>query len=557
MNWWRKLQPRHSLRARILWFMVALLVAVQLLTIIAVGVTSDRFVKRQIAGDVDAAARVFQQFFDDRFNQLVLGTRLLSDDFAFKQAYATGDHGTLYSALENLRVNRISADLMLLLDDADLSTIADTRSPTGELPPFPYVNMIEAAEDSGRPVWAMELLDNQLYRLIVVPLLAPEPVAWIVVGFVIDDELARSLGQLTNTDLAFVYRVGEATSFVSASTLAPDIHPFLIAEIVQTNRPADDVFIAELAEEQVAVRVMTLQEQVVVVLTRSVEHAMEPFRQLYKVLLSIATAGLLVLITGAALIAHQVTHPVLQLAQNAREVQGGNYQVKLETNRQDEIGQLVQAFNQMTRGLHAFVRFVPIRLVRRLLEHGLDSDVQHRFSTIIYTDIAQFTALAEELSPSQVVATLNDYFSAVTAPIEKYHGTITQYQGDAILAVFNLFGDDPNHAENAVRAALDIQEILLARRFGDRQLALQTRIGINTGSVVAGAVGSSDRLNYTVHGDAVNLAARLESVNKRYGSQVIASESTFKLLGTEIDGERIDAVQVPGKREPMAVYRLA
>lgn len=234
----------------------------------------------------------------------------------------------------------------------------------------------------------------------------------------------------------------------------------------------------------------------------------------------------------------------------------GDYEHRIVVKQADEVGHLADAFNQMTRGLAAFQRYVPIELVRTLIARGIESTPQARTATMLFTDIENFTAIGERLSPEILVTLLNEYFSVVTKPIEKYGGVITQYQGDAILAVFNIPTEDPDHAANAVRAALEIQALLAGRYFSGG-ISLPTRIGVNTGEVVAGSVGSKDRVNYTVHGDAVNLAARLEALNKGYGTRIIVSENTLKLTDDEFTAERLGEVEVHGKKSTVTIYKLA
>jgi adenylate cyclase len=209
----------------------------------------------------------------------------------------------------------------------------------------------------------------------------------------------------------------------------------------------------------------------------------------------------------------------------------------------------------MTRGLAAFQRYVPTELVRTLIARGIESKPQARVATILFTDIEGFTRIGEELSPDRLVKLLNEYFSVISKPIERHKGVITQFQGDAILAVFNVPTDDPDHAANAVRAALEIQELLADRVFSEG-IMLTTRIGINTGNVVAGSVGSEERVNYTVHGDAVNLAARLEALNNEYGTRIILSGSTAELVADRFACQPMGEITVRGKQTSVTVFRL-
>ncbi|WP_114089755.1 adenylate/guanylate cyclase domain-containing protein [Thalassospira profundimaris] len=152
-----------------------------------------------------------------------------------------------------------------------------------------------------------------------------------------------------------------------------------------------------------------------------------------------------------------------------------------------------------------------------------DGEAVH--ATIMFTDIEGFSTISEKLRPAELARMLNEYFAATSAIIEKFGGVITQFQGDAMLITFNALKPDANHAESAVKTALEIQKLCETRNFchGSK---LKTRCGINTGDIIVGAIGSENRLTFTVHGDTVNIAARLEPLNKQYGTYILASEAT-------------------------------
>ena len=179
-----------------------------------------------------------------------------------------------------------------------------------------------------------------------------------------------------------------------------------------------------------------------------------------------------------------------------------------------------------------------------------------RETTIFFSDLEGFTTLSEGMSPVELISTLNEYFAAVTEPIVRHGGAINQYQGDAILATFNLPAAQEEHAASAVQAAIEIQHVLASRTFG-KGLRLVSRVGINTGVVVGGLVGARDRLGYTVHGDDVNLAARLEALNKEHGTRIIVSGRTRELAGPErFAFQELGTVTVRGRSRPVTVYGL-
>ena len=176
-------------------------------------------------------------------------------------------------------------------------------------------------------------------------------------------------------------------------------------------------------------------------------------------------------------------------------------------------------------------------------------------ASILFCDIQGFSTIAETISPDRLMHTLNAYFAAISEVVERYGGTITAYQGDAILIGFNTARPDPQHAGNALRCALGIQRMVSQRRFGE-DLLLRTRCGVNTGPLVAGAVGTRERLLFTVYGDEVNIAARLEQLTKKFGTWVLASEQTVSAAGPGFSCRCMGEVQVRGRSRPVEVYAV-
>lgn len=204
-------------------------------------------------------------------------------------------------------------------------------------------------------------------------------------------------------------------------------------------------------------------------------------------------------------------------------------------------------------------RFVPAEVAS--LTRTADDGVQLGFgelreATILFLDIEGFTTLSERLEPQHLVRMLNRFYAAVAEPLTRHDGVIVQFQGDAVLASFNAPRLNADHAANAVRASLEIQAMLKTRTFGDG-LALRARIGINTGRVIHGLIGTPDRLGYTVIGDEVNVAARLEALNKDYGSSIIVSGETRNRAGPEdFAFEPLDETMVRGRTTSTRIYKV-
>lgn len=204
-------------------------------------------------------------------------------------------------------------------------------------------------------------------------------------------------------------------------------------------------------------------------------------------------------------------------------------------------------------------RFVPQEIAQQVIhseEGATTGKGEVSECTILFTDIEGFTSISETMSPENLIEALNRYFSLIAAPIHKHGGVISQFQGDAVLATFNVPKPDQDHASHAVRAALEIQSVLDGEVFGDG-VSFQTRIGINSGPVVGGLVGSGERVGYTVHGDNVNLAARLEQMNKDFGTGIIVSEHTYARIPDGVFAFReIGEVPVRGLNQSIRIYTV-
>ncbi|MEH6473308.1 MAG: adenylate/guanylate cyclase domain-containing protein [Halopseudomonas sp.] len=209
--------------------------------------------------------------------------------------------------------------------------------------------------------------------------------------------------------------------------------------------------------------------------------------------------------------------------------------VELPGSQIREFDRVSHAYNRMLEQLRQseasqrlFGQYVPQAIARELLSHQGQLQPKQCQATVLFCDIEGFTSLTQQLEPGRLVEVLNAYFSMVVEIIEAHNGVVTQFQGDAVLATYNVPITDPQHARQAWLSALAIQQGVNTQQFCGH--TLRCRVGVNSGELVAGSVGASERLNYTVHGDAVNLAARLEALNKQFGTRILISEFTADQL---------------------------
>ena len=276
-------------------------------------------------------------------------------------------------------------------------------------------------------------------------------------------------------------------------------------------------------------------------------------------------AGIAVLVLSVALAAWlgaRTSRPLRALAAAARSIETRRLdRVRtLPSSRVAEFDDANRSFNRMVSGLRerelireTLGRFVPTDVARTLLTEGGELAPEQSEATVLFCDLRGFTALTETFGAAGIVELLNEYFETMVEILERHRGVVTQFQGDAILATFNVPVPDPAHAANAVRAALEMQSAVRHGTFAGQRVG--NRIGINTGQLVAGAVGAKGRLSYTVHGDAVNLAARLEALNKELGTSILVSEAT----AAQVEGFELEPrgeVSVRGRTAKVAVYAL-
>lgn len=198
-----------------------------------------------------------------------------------------------------------------------------------------------------------------------------------------------------------------------------------------------------------------------------------------------------------------------------------------------------------------FGRYVPKTIANSLIDNrGLLEPIEGT-ATVLFIDVAGFTKMTEASGPRRVVGVLNAFFDQATESITHCDGVVTQFIGDAIMATFNLPAEDPEHAAKALRAALNIVELTNSQSFNDESLAI--RAGIATGPVIAGSVGGGGRQSYSLYGEAVNLSARLEALNKDYGTQILVDAATVAQL-PDLPLREIGRIAVRGFSEPVAVF---
>jgi class 3 adenylate cyclase len=275
----------------------------------------------------------------------------------------------------------------------------------------------------------------------------------------------------------------------------------------------------------------------------------------------------------AMLVSAGMTRPVRQLLEGARAVEAGQLDKTLVVTSQDEIGHLTAAFNQMVEQLRlkerlreTFGKYVDPRVVEGLIEGpALAAEGQRRVMTVMFCDVKGFTSISEGVTPQGLVKVMNRYFSTMSAPIRRHQGIIDKYIGDAIMAYWGPpFAAEAKQTWLAGMAALEMLRLVPQLRaefpelLGVRTLpnTFDIRIGIATGEVLVGSIGSELMMSYTVMGDTVNLASRLEAANKEYGGRILVSEATIAGASDVVEAREIDRLVTLGQTQSQSVFEI-
>jgi adenylate cyclase len=285
---------------------------------------------------------------------------------------------------------------------------------------------------------------------------------------------------------------------------------------------------------------------------------------------------MMLVITSAAflvgimqLLFKSIKEPIDVLGEKMQRLASGDFSVQTSVLFNDEIGRLKLNFNLMVDQLRereeikeTFGRYVSIEVARHLIgNRKVALGGENIDATVLFSDIRNFTSMSEKMSPEEVVSMLNTYFSYITEPIMENRGVINKFIGDAVMAVFTPHLGSDNHVQDAVKAALGMRARLEElNRSGKLKYPVSFGVGLNTGRLVAGNIGTEKRFEYTVIGDTVNVASRMESLSKSLSHDIIISQGTFEAIPADfretLTIEKTEPVQIKGKSQPASVYRL-
>jgi len=470
-----------SFHARLSWILAAFLLVVIAALYFSVRLVTESAVSRQAAERLESGLRVFERLIDIRGRQLRDGVQVLAADFGFKEAVATGDTPTLQSAMANQAARINASEAMLIGLDGRVLASSLSNAVSGDS--FRYATELRDARGQEHRLLVV-VLDHQAHLLVEAEVRAPLPIARVVMGFAMDEALARELKQLTGLDVSFL------TKEEGGATLATTLEPRTHAELIDgwsRHVHANGIEALTLGGERYLNEDVELSQgagySVIALVHSSLDEALAAFHQLDSRILLIALAGLIASLIGALLLARSLSGPVNALARAADRVGRGDYHTPIELDREDELGSLAKALNQMQRGiaerehliahnmLHDDVTGLPNRsLAAELLASAVEA---RRITAVLHIGIGNLDAVQDSGGSEGVDQALRELTQRLQAGLQPGDHLARMLSDEFLLIVSDT------SADNAFSAAVAVQQALaLPVRVAELEMRIEAHIGV-------------------------------------------------------------------------------
>ena len=431
-------------------------------------------------------------------------------------------------------------------------------------------------------------IDNSLYLVMGIPLRTvstDEPSHAYFVGYRVDDQWLSNLLHLVREDasrreesLAVISAwflvdgkiVASATSSGVFSAALPDRAAALVTASTKSGaaEQREEIQFTSSGERFVGESLIfrpSQNVQGILAVVNSLDQQLVPLRRLQRNIAILTIVIIIIALLVARILARLIAGPIEQVVAGTQRIAAGDFDQPLSIQRRDEIGQLASSFNSMSAGLKqrdlikdTFGKFVSPRLVEDFLTDPKRLQLSRRVQSVLMCDLENFTPMTERLRPEDLVNLLNEYLGRSADIVGAHGGIVDKFIADAVVAFWGPpFSED--HATLACRAALDLVTSTNEMAGACRALNIppfRVRIGIATGEVLAGIIGSAAKQDYTVIGDIANLAARLEGVNKIYKTQILATAATAQAAEAKILFRKLDTVRVIGRSEPVEIFQV-
>jgi adenylate cyclase len=565
----------RRLSFRLLAMLLGLLFAIMAVTYTLVSRANEQNAYEHAVANLELGVRVFDNATQQIIESLAAKAGVMTGDYAIRQVLLQDkpDAATLGSILQSY-TQRVGAPVVVLFTpEGTMLAGNEIKSNAENRGPFEY--LIRLATKGDLPLSSgISYQDKNLHVLVVVPLYAPYPniADWFGLAFPLDGVFAGKIKATTRLELTFVATEDPFHPRVLASTLKPDEAQIVAKAAAAQVKSISRIDVVALPSERYVTLFRTQEmlgeNPITVVLQRPLSAELAAADELENELLLISLAALAAATLVAFWIARDVSLPVSRLAHHTLVIARGDYAARIHLARVDELGQLAESFNTMSTGLAERDRVrdlldknVSPEVAEQLMRDGAALGGEEREVTILFADLRGFTTLSEQLKPPELLALLNRYLDRMSAEIERQGGVIDKYIGDAIMALFGAPVTQANAADRALLAALAMEKALVklnAELATEGRAPLAIGVGINTARVVAGNIGSHRRLNYSVIGDGVNVASRLQSLTRtaEYRTNVITSAATLAAARGKFAVRELGAVTVKGRAEPVQVFAV-
>lgn len=548
--------------------------------------------------DLNKTLSVFSRQVDERLAALRAKARFIAEDPRLKAAIDVPKPNVNTTSEVCLNLNEIARESLFLVTDKHGRVLFDAfhipevilalregREPdpqkmTAAPPVFAdgWPNVQAALQGdlaSGAFIYPLPLQDKngkeikKAFQTVTVPIqIQGQMLGTLVLGTPLDDGLANQLKQMTDSEIAI--NIGQR---VYASTWPEDQRPQVEQSLAALGGHTGPSGGHDLKLENESFRFLfspfndTHQQPIGnYVILRSEDKALRFQREIQRSIVIIGALGVLFAFAMALVIAQRITQPLTGLLQGVQEIARGNLNFTVPVKSRDELAVLADAFNQMTQGLkekervtNILGKYISPEVARKVLEQkeGVALKGERRECAVMFTDIRGFTAMSENAAPEMIVSDLNEYFTLMVDVVVKYEGTLDKFIGDSVMAVWGAPIPFEDKEIRAVKAALEMQQALgqLNKSRIDKGLVpLTMGVGINTGIMISGNLGSDKRTDYTVIGEEVNLASRLCS--KAIPGQTLISDSMYRKLKGLVEVRTLEPIALKGFSEPVKVYEM-
>ncbi len=520
----------------------------------------------RIIADLDKTQARFQNDLEKRQQHIQTLTHIITTDQKFR-SFLSQIKDNFYPFTAEIGKDT-DADFVFMLDDepAVRAVYAKDESKKLELDKYFTEFDIENYLDTARRDSAMVGLHNRLYSSHVIPLKESRNDSYAVGLIVVINEISDDwVKRLLNDDERF-----QAVFFNQRQLVAKNIPSEQAAAMLnQQGNILQKGMFSWNGQRYIAKQIPfdDSKPHTGYILSANLDRALAAFRNLQQQILLIGGGILLFGALWFILISTRITRPLQLITKGTQEIRHGNYRHRIDYQNKDEVGQLATAFNVMAGGLqekeqirNTFNKYVDPNIVSELLSQpeSLKLGGERKEQTVLFSDIAGFTNFSEKMPAEALVAVLNEYLAAMTLEISQQQGILDKFIGDAIMAFWNPELCKQQHARHACLSALNMQQKLACLRpewMAQGRPEISIRIGIATGEMIVGNIGSEQARSYTCIGDKVNYSSRLEGLNKYYGTEIMIDAKT----ASDIDGfviRELDTVRVKGREEGERIFEL-